>query len=101
MENEGYQPIDKLDTSNPPNESKMIKVNSKVFIKALVEESIEGLIQPPTMIVEGLYYISVPGTVPQYEKSNGSKPAFAKCIWYNTRNELQSRYINLEILTEL
>ena len=25
----------------------------------------------------------------------------AKCLWYNTRNELQSEFINLELLTEL
>lgn len=38
MENAGYQPTDKLDTSNPPNESKMIKVNSKVINLEILAE---------------------------------------------------------------
>lgn len=72
----------------------MIKVNSKVFIKTLIEESIDGLIQPPTMIVEGLANIKIHSDYQEYNKC-------AKCVWYNTQNELQSEFINLEILTEL
>lgn len=102
MGNEGHQPTDKLDTSNPPNESKMIKVNSKVFIKTLIEESIDGLIQPPTMIVEGLYHGNRFGVYNIKESGNKTaKLKYAKCLWYNKLNELQSELIDLEILTEL
>lgn len=106
MENEGYQPTDKLDTSNPPNESKMIKVNSKVFIK--------NFNKPPLviMIVEGLYEKGIEDKTDRiYPLSIQDKTAYqdkaniyqicAKCLWYNTRNELQSAFINLKILTEL
>lgn len=93
MENEGYQPTDKLDTSNPPNESKMVKVNSKVFITELQNATLDGS-GSPIMVVEGLFNYKVHPDYQEYKKC-------AKCVWYNTRNELQSAFINLEILTEL
>ena len=80
----------------------MIKVNSKVIIKELHMARQEWLTKerPPLMIVEGLYYQSgkdfniLPPDSP-------TKPELVKCVWYNTRNELQSEFINLELLTEL
>ena len=99
----------------------MIKVNSKVIIKGLVikgDSTIKNVVQklranielratgspdkysPPVMIIEGLYYMDIRG-LPKYELTKDDKPTHAKCIWYNTRNELQSAFINLELLTEL
>ncbi len=101
----------------------MIKVNSKVIIKELViegESTIKNAAQklranielrvtdgsnkysPPTMIVEGLYHRNQFGIWNINDVEVGeAKPEYAKCFWYNTRNELQSEYITLEILTEL
>ena len=71
----------------------MIKVNSKVVITE------SGDIP---MIVEGLYYRAVHGIKTNINHTEAKvKPEYAKCIWYNTRNELQSELINLELLTEL
>ena len=78
----------------------MIKVNSKVFIKELSRTVIGVELEPATMIVEGLYYMDIRG-LPKYELTKDDKPTHAKCVWYNTRNELQSEFINLELLTEL
>ena len=80
----------------------MIKVNSKVIIKELHMARQEWLTKerPPLMIVEGLYYMDIRG-LPKYELTKDDKPTHAKCLWYNTRNELQSEFINLELLTEL
>lgn len=93
----------------------MIKINSKVIIKQLLIEDKECIKQfiekmeankdlttmdlpdsflPPVMIVEGLYNVKGHPEHQEYQRS-------AKCLWYNTRNELQSECINLEILTEL
>lgn len=72
----------------------MIKVNSKVIIKGF------NKIPVIHMIVEGLYYMDIRG-LPKYELTKDDKPTHAKCFWYNTRNELQKEFINLEILSEL
>ena len=105
MKDGGYTPTDKLDTSNPPNnkESKMIKVNSIVIIKELNVARTEGLAKdlPPIMIVEGLYYRAGGGTMNITFANSKVEPKCAKCIWYNTQNELQCEFINLELLTEL
>ena len=101
----------------------MIKVNSKVFIKQLTIEDKKGtkwFIEkikadkdifahdfpdtycPPIMIVEGLYYRDKKYGIKRRLRDNKEiKPELASCIWYNTRNELQSEFINLELLTEL
>lgn len=104
MKYKGYQATDKLNTDNPPNneQSKMIKVNSKVIIKGFKPVAINGFAVdvPPVMIVEGLYYMDTRG-LPKYEPTKHDKPTHAKCLWYNTRKELQKEIINLEILTEL
>lgn len=83
----------------------MIKVNSKVIIKGLhttvrfgtdgkpVSESFK-LQQDKVMIVEALMNLKIHSDYLEYNKC-------AKCIWYNTRNELQSEFINLELLTGL
>ena len=80
----------------------MIKVNSRVAIKEFCALHKEIVIEklPPIMIVEGLYYMDIRG-LPKYELTKDDKPTHAKCLWYNTRNELQSEFINLELLTEL
>lgn len=91
----------------------MIKVNSKVFIKGLCMNINFGTGDTPVseclsiecvrnkiMIVEGLYYMDIRG-LPKYELTKDDKPTHAKCLWYNTKNELQSEIINLELLTEL
>ena len=85
----------------------MIKVNSKVIIKGLcmninfgtgdtpVSETLSiECVQNKIMIVEGFANIKIH---PHYQEYNRC----AKCLWYNTRNELQSEFINLELLTEL
>ena len=93
----------------------MIKVNSKVFIKGLCMNINFGTGDTPVseclsiecvrnkiMIVEGLYYrnqFSIWNI--NEDKTGKSKAKYAKCLWYNTRNELQSELINLELLTEL
>lgn len=80
----------------------MIKVNSKVIVKGLYEKSIYGLIQPPTMIVEGLYHKNQFGIWNIKDVEAGTvEPEYAKCVWYNTQNELQKELIRLKILTEL
>ena len=83
----------------------MIKVNSKVIIKELNVAREEWLAKerPPAMVVEGLYYQSTAGLIPSHEmpEDNDYEPVAVKCLWYNTRNELQSAFINLELLTEL
>lgn len=88
----------------------MIKTNSKVIIKELHKVLEFGTSDKPTaegvniqqdkvMVVEGLYYMDKEG-FNQLIKMK-IKPTIAKCIWYNTKNELQTEYINLEILIEL
>ena len=92
----------------------MIKVNSKVIIKELHMARQEGLAKdlPPVMIVEGLYEkgikdktdITYPLSIQGENIDQLNQDVYmkcAKCIWYNTRNELQSEFINLELLTEL
>ena len=87
----------------------MIKTNSKVIIKELHKVLYFGTGGKPTaegvniqqakiMVVEGLFYMDKGFNQPIKMKI---KPTIAKCIWYNTRNELQTEYINLELLTEL
>ena len=79
----------------------MIKVNSKVIIKKLSREVIGVELEPATMIVEGLYYRAGGGTMNITFANSKVEPKCAKCIWYNTQNELQCEFINLELLTEL
>ena len=91
----------------------MIKVNSKVIIKELSREVIGVELEPATMIVEGLYWkaikdsteVALPILSKQDEEIDQLNQDVymkcAKCLWYNTRNELQSAFINLELLTEL
>ena len=87
----------------------MIKTNSKVIIKELHKVLEFGTSDKPTTegvniqqdkikVVEGLYYMTKEGYYQLAKKK--IKPTMAKCIWYNTRNELQTEYINLEILAE-
>lgn len=86
----------------------MIKVNSKVFIKGL-DESFPCVADGPKykypanmMIVEGLYYRDKKYGIKRRIRDNKEiKPEFASCVWYNTRNELQSEFINIDLLTEL
>lgn len=81
----------------------MIEVGSRVVIKefhnAVIEKMANDL--PPLMIVEGLYYQSVSGMLNVKATAEEVKPISAKCIWYNTRDELQSEYIGLELLQDL
>lgn len=77
----------------------MIKVNSKVIIKRLEHEGLTKISKPPIMIVEGLYCEKTAGVV-DLRKESDKKPTLAKCVWYNIANELQEKFINLEILTE-
>ena len=80
----------------------MIKVNSKVIIKEIKGLHISGKDCPPVMIVEGLYYRNQFGIWNiDHHKSATTKPEYAKCLWYNTKNELQSELISLALLTEL
>lgn len=102
----------------------MIKVNSKVIIKSLFkkdekakEQTIKKLMSdldlnftdidrtyycPLIMIVEGLYYRDKKYGIKRRIRANKEiKPELASCVWYNTKNELQSAFINLELLTEL
>lgn len=64
------------------------------------------------MIVEGLYEkgikdktdITYPLSIQGENIDQLNQDVYmkcAKCLWYNTRNELQSEFINLELLTEL
>ena len=81
----------------------MIKVGSKVIIKefqnAVHEKMANDL--PPLMIVEGLYYQAVSGMLNVKVTAEEVKPISAKCLWYNTKDELQSEYIRLELLQDL
>jgi len=86
----------------------MIKVNSRVIILRLCKTIDFGTSDKPAlepedipMIVEGLYYLSKYGIRNINSIDKEKKPQWAKCLWYNTRNELQEELINLEILTEL
>ena len=78
----------------------MIKVNSKVNIKNLEWIGMTKFIHPPTMVVEGLYYLSVSGRKNVKETAEEVKPDSAKCVWYDSENKLQAEFIDLDILTE-
>ena len=82
----------------------MIKVNSKVIIKELnvAREKWLDKERPPAMVVEGLYYRDKKYGIKMRIRDNKEiKPEVASCVWYNTRNELQSEFINIDLLTEL
>ena len=85
----------------------MIKIGSKVIIKefliAVKEKQADDL--PPIMIVEGLYSKVILDMtdikLPKDHIKGGGDVKVAKCIWYNTKDELQSEYIRLELLGDL
>ena len=85
----------------------MIKIGSKVVIKEFQNAVIEKLANdlPPLMIVEGLYSKVVLDmtdiNLPKDHIKGGGDVKVAKCLWYNTKDELQSEYIRLELLQDL
>lgn len=85
----------------------MIKVGSRVVIKIFHDSVIEKMAKdlPPLMIVEGLYSKVIMDMIdiklPKDHIKGGGDVKVAKCLWYNTKDELQSEYIRLELLAEL
>ena len=82
----------------------MIKVNSKVIIKGLViegESTIKNAAQKLRANIELRVTDSPNKYLPPIMIVESITAYRATCLWYNVNNELQSKDIRLELLTEL